>query len=55
MTRFAANSDYRFRRPSQPAEIVERTLSDPLRALAALKRGEIDILDRIFSTFCIGK
>ncbi len=48
MTRYAANGEYRFRRPSQAAEIVERPLSDPLRAISALKRGEIDILDRIF-------
>ncbi|MBW8883453.1 MAG: hypothetical protein JF612_01470 [Planctomycetia bacterium] len=47
-TRFAVNSDYRFRRLTQPAEIIERTLSDPLAAIASLKRGEIDILDRIF-------
>src|SRR5207253_1062507 len=47
-TRFAINSDYRFRQLSQPAEIIERPLTDPLRALAAIKRGEIDILDRVF-------
>jgi ABC-type transport system substrate-binding protein len=46
--RFTINDAYRFRRPSQTAEIVERVMTDPLRALAAIRRGEIDILDRVF-------
>jgi hypothetical protein len=48
VTRFAANSGYAFRRAGQPAEIVERSFADPLRSLAALKRGEIDLLARVF-------
>jgi tetratricopeptide (TPR) repeat protein len=48
VVRFARNHEYRFGQPTQPAEIVERMFSDPLRAVLALKRGEIDVLDRIF-------
>jgi hypothetical protein len=47
LTRYAANPSYQFARASQPAEIAEQWFSDPQRALAALKRGEIDILDRV--------
>ncbi len=48
VARFARNERYRFLQSSQPAEIVERTFADPLRALLALKRGEVDVLDRVF-------
>jgi hypothetical protein len=48
VVRFARNSDYRFGQPTQPAEIFERLFSDPLRAVLAVKRGEIDVLDRVF-------
>src|SRR6185369_6163627 len=47
-TRYARSDGYRFLQKTQPAEIVERTFADPLRAVQALKRGEIDVLDRIF-------
>jgi tetratricopeptide (TPR) repeat protein len=47
-TRFAASSEYLFRRAGQPAEIVERLITDPLRAINALRRGEIDMLARVF-------
>ena len=47
-TRFAASGEYAFRRAGQPSEIVERLITDPLRALHALKRGEIDMLARVF-------
>src|SRR5262249_14784926 len=42
-TRFTANPIYAFRRPGQPAEIVERSFDDPQRLLIALKTGEIDL------------
>lgn len=48
VSRYARNERYRFVQTSQPAEIVERPFTDPLRALLALKRGEIDVLDRVF-------
>src|SRR5207244_10746518 len=35
-------------RGTQPAEIEERVITDPLRALAAIKHGDIDLLDRVF-------
>ena len=46
--RFTINADYAFRGPGQPAEVIERHYEDPQRAVAALKRGEIDMLDRVF-------
>jgi tetratricopeptide (TPR) repeat protein len=46
--RYSLNPDYAFRQPGQPAEIVERHFSDPQRALLAIQRGEIDVLDRVF-------
>lgn len=33
---------------SYPAEIVERVFSDPTEAIAALRRGEVDMIDRVF-------
>jgi hypothetical protein len=48
LARYAANSSYVFRRPTQPAEIAERYFGDPQRAMVALKQGEIDLLDRVF-------
>jgi hypothetical protein len=47
-TRFLAKSDYAFRRPGQPSEVVERYFEDPEQALRALQGGEIDLLDRVF-------
>lgn len=35
-------------RSGQPAEIIERHFTDPQRAILALKRGEIDVLDQVF-------
>src|SRR5205085_12412779 len=46
--RFAINDSYCLRRDGQPAEIIERVMTDPLRTLVAIRRGEIDILDRVF-------
>lgn len=46
--RYAANSQYAFRRPGQPAEVIEQHFDDPQRAILALQRGEIDVLDRVF-------
>lgn len=48
ITRFTANASYGFQRPGQPVEVTERYFSDPQRALFALKRGEVDLLDRVF-------
>lgn len=48
LTRFAANPQYALRRAGQPAEIIERFYEDPLKAIAALRQGEIDVLDRVF-------
>lgn len=47
-TRFVANDEYEFRGAGQPAEVIERHFADPQRALLALKRGEVDVLDRVF-------
>lgn len=47
-TRFTIHRNYALRGQAQPAEIVERQYGDPQRALLALQRGEIDILDRVF-------
>lgn len=44
--RFLPNPKYPSRAPR--AEIVERQFETPYRALAALKRGEIDVIDRLF-------
>jgi tetratricopeptide (TPR) repeat protein len=46
--RYTASPDYALRRPGQPAEVIERHFDDPQRALTALKRGEIDLVDRVF-------
>jgi len=46
--RYVVSPEYAFRRPGQPAEVVERYFDDPQRAVAALRRGEIDVLDRVF-------
>jgi len=48
LLRLTANADYLFKGPAQPAEIIERHFADPQRALLALKRGEVDVLDRVF-------
>ncbi|MDX1948761.1 MAG: ABC transporter substrate-binding protein [Pirellulaceae bacterium] len=47
-TRFTANDRYFLAQPGQPAEISEHHYPDPQRALVALARGEIDVLDRVF-------
>jgi tetratricopeptide (TPR) repeat protein len=46
--RYTAISSSLFHQPGQPAEVIERYFNDPQRALIALKRGEIDILDHVF-------
>jgi len=46
VTRFVATADERPR--GQIAEVVERTYDDPQRAVLALRRGEIEILERVF-------
>jgi ABC-type transport system substrate-binding protein len=46
-TRF--NASPRLARPAeQLAEVTERLYNDPQRAIIALKRGEIDVLERVF-------
>lgn len=46
VTRFVSAAEERPR--GQIAEIVERTFEDPQRAILALKRGEIDVLERVY-------
>jgi ABC-type transport system substrate-binding protein len=48
ITRFSKNEDYPLALPGQPAEVMERFYSDPQRALLALQRGEVDVLDQVF-------
>lgn len=47
VTRFIYNPDVPMASPSQPKEILERLYPDPPAALLALKRGDIDVVDRI--------
>jgi ABC-type transport system substrate-binding protein len=47
-TRFVRNDDSPFVTAGQPAEVVERYFEDPQRAILALKRGEVDVLDQVF-------
>ena len=49
VTRFARNDRSPFVVPGQPAEVVERYFDDPQRAILALKRGEIDVLDQVYA------
>lgn len=48
ITRFTKNEDYPLAQPGQPAEVMERFYSDPQRAILALQRGEVDVLDQVF-------
>lgn len=48
ITRFSKNEDYPLAEPSQPAEVMERFYTDPQRAILALQRGEVDVLDQVF-------
>ena len=47
-TRFVRNDSSPFITAQQPAEVVERYFDDPQRAILALKRGEVDVLDQVF-------
>lgn len=47
-TRFVRNDSSPFTTTAQPAEVVERYFDDPQRAILALKRGEVDVLDQVF-------
>ena len=47
-TRFTSNEKYNLASPGSLAEVLERHFDDPQRALMALTRGEIDVLDRVF-------
>jgi len=47
LTRFNVN-ERASRSPGQLAEVAERLYTDPQRALLGLKRGEIDVLERVF-------
>jgi tetratricopeptide (TPR) repeat protein len=49
VTRFARNERSPFVITGQPAEILERYFDDPQRAILALKRGEIDVLDQVYA------
>jgi ABC-type transport system substrate-binding protein len=48
ITRFSKNENYPLAQPDQPAEVMERFYTDPQRALLALQRGEVDVLDQVF-------
>jgi ABC-type transport system substrate-binding protein len=45
---YLRSEDYALVGDSQPREVVERVYPTPQRALAALRRGEIDLVDRVF-------
>ena len=45
---YLINRSYSLSRPKQPVEIAERVFEKPGQGVIALKRGEIDILDRVF-------
>lgn len=45
---FLVNRQYAFYQARQPKELVERLYDKPDKAIQALKRGEIDIYDRVF-------
>ncbi|MCO6455686.1 MAG: hypothetical protein J5I93_10365 [Pirellulaceae bacterium] len=47
LLRFIRNRDYSLGTTHQPAEISEQTFADPKLAIEALRRGEIDIIDRL--------
>jgi ABC-type transport system substrate-binding protein len=46
--RFTQNDRSTLFTPGQPAEIMERFYDDPQRAILALQRGEVDVLDQVF-------
>ncbi|MGE0608642.1 MAG: ABC transporter substrate-binding protein [Pirellulales bacterium] len=46
--RFALQNDYFARGPTQPREIVEKVFADPREAIKALRRGDVQALDRVF-------
>ena len=48
LQRFTRNDKYPFTAAGQPAEVAERFFADPQRALLALQRGEVDVLDHVF-------
>ncbi len=48
ITRYSKNDGYALAEPGQPAEVMERFYTDPQRALLALQRGEVDVLDQVF-------
>jgi tetratricopeptide (TPR) repeat protein len=45
--KFAGNAQYFASRPTQPREIVERRYPTVAKAILALKRGEVNVLDRV--------
>lgn len=49
ISRFARNDRSPFAIAGQPAEVLERYFDDPQRAILALKRGEIDVLDQVYA------
>lgn len=46
--RFMANEQYALAGSAQPREIVERTFDNPQQAVQALRRGEVDLVARVF-------
>ncbi|MCI0360559.1 MAG: ABC transporter substrate-binding protein [Planctomycetaceae bacterium] len=47
LTRYSLRQQTK-REPGQVAEVAERLYTDPQRAILGLKRGEIDVLERVF-------
>jgi tetratricopeptide (TPR) repeat protein len=48
VTRYTRNERYGMFASGQPAEIMERFYDDSKRAILALERGEVDVLDQVF-------
>ncbi len=46
-TSFTANGGYFDAQPGQPQEVIERRFDDPNAALAALRQGQIQVVDRL--------
>lgn len=47
-SRFVVNADYVFATATQPREVIEMRFDSPLSALHALRRREVDMIDRVF-------
>ncbi len=52
--RYLLRDDYALRGPTQPAQLTERFFEDTQDAIEALRRGEIDIIDRMYPADAAG-